>query len=271
MTTEREEQLSDAEEEYLESIYHLTRDGQTARTEQLAAAMGVSAPAATGMLKRLAARGSLDHEPYAGAQLTEKGEKQALGVVRRHRLLERLLTDILHLPWHSVHEQACKLEHSVSPEMEQRLEAVLADPETCPHGHPIPAADGSVDDLKGVTLDTVRPGSHATILRIEMEESDLLKYIGSLGMFPQVEVVVEASAPFDGPLMVRVGEAYYALGREVARLIVVEPLPEPRPEPKPAPVQSGKDRRQRLRRGQRGFSAHFTSMSTIPGNTDGSD
>ncbi len=213
--------LSHSEEEYLESIYKLTRDGGPARTEEIASAVGVSAPAASGMMKRLAARGALRYERYAGVALTRQGERQALQVIRRHRLIERLLTDVLQFPWEAVHEQACRLEHGILPEMEAKLEQALGGADTCPHGNPIPTADGQVREEAALPLSEVEPGVHARIVRIAQEATGFLRYLSSLGLLPNVEVTVETKAPFAGPIMVRVGEAHYALGRDVAASIMV--------------------------------------------------
>jgi len=221
MDTTGQVPLSQAEEEYLESIYKLTREGHPAHTDAIAAAVGVSAPAASGMMKRLASRGALHYEPYGGAELTRDGEKMALRVVRRHRLVERLLTDVLKLPWDLVHEQACRLEHAIMPPMEARLEEALGGANTCPHGHPIPTSDGRVAAQQARSLSEVDCGQRSRVVRIALEAADLLRYLASLGLLPGVEVTVEAKAPFDGPLMVRVGEAHYALGRDVADAIMV--------------------------------------------------
>ncbi len=216
--------LSHSEEEYLKSIYKLTRDGGPARTEEIASAVGVSAPAASGMMKRLAARGSLRYERYAGVELTSQGERQALQVIRRHRLMERLLTDVLNLPWESVHDQACRLEHAVLPEMEAKLELALGGADTCPHGNPIPTADGQVREEAAVPLTEVEPGARARIVRIAQEATSFLRYLSTLGLLPNVEITVETKAPFAGPIMVRVGDSLYALGRDVAASIMVAPL-----------------------------------------------
>jgi DtxR family Mn-dependent transcriptional regulator len=175
------------------------------------------------MMKRLAARGSVTYEPYSGVRLTVEGERQALRVVRRHRLLERLLTDVLKLPWDDVHEQACRLEHSVSPQMEAKIEEALGGAETCPHGHPIPTADGRVAEESALPLTDLDAGRRARIVRIALEAADFLRYLASLGLLPDVEITLETKAPFDGPLMVRVGGAHYALGRDVAGAILVAP------------------------------------------------
>ncbi|MHB1131935.1 MAG: metal-dependent transcriptional regulator [Chloroflexota bacterium] len=221
MATTKEAQLSPAEEEYIEAIYKLTLDGQPAHTDDVANSVGVSAAAATGMIKKLAARGALSYERYGGAGLTPTGEREALRIVRRHRLTERLLTDILKIPWDDVHDQACRLEHAVLPAMEDGIEGALADASTCPHGHPIPSREGTVRQQVARALVDVECGQRVRIVRIAHEASDFLRYLAGLGLLPDVEVTVEAKAPFNGPLMVAVGDAHYALGREVAAAVMV--------------------------------------------------
>lgn len=223
MSTTPQMQLSPAEEEYVEAIYRLTREGEPAHTDDIAASVGVSAGAASGMLKRLAGRKLVDYERYAGAELTSDGEREALRIIRRHRLLERLLTDILKIPWHDVHDQACRLEHGIMPAMEEGIEEALVDASTCPHGHPIPTREGQVVEQQARPLSEVECGRRVKIVRIAQEGADFLRYLSSLGLLPEIEVTVEAKAPFAGPVMVGVGGAHYALGREVAQAIMVAP------------------------------------------------
>lgn len=223
MVESNELAMSHSEEEYLEAVYKLTQNGQPAPTNEIAASLGVSAPAASSMVRHLASHGAITFEPYGGARLTEKGRKEALKVVRRHRLLERLLTDVLKLPWDSVHEQACQLEHSILPATEAKIEEALGFVDTCPHGHPIPTADGEVAAQAATPLAEVPSGRRARVVRIASEASDFLRYLASLGLFPGVEVLVETKAPFHGPVMIKVGDARYALGEDVAASILVSP------------------------------------------------
>ncbi len=135
--------FDEATEEYLEAIYRLEREGSGVTTSGLASELGVSAASVSGMLKKLAADGYIDHQSRGEARLTPKGLVIGAQVVRRHRLAERLLTDVLGMGWDEVDAEACKLEHAISARVEERLIDVLGDPQTCPHGHPIPPADGS--------------------------------------------------------------------------------------------------------------------------------
>ncbi|MFH1647895.1 MAG: metal-dependent transcriptional regulator [Chloroflexota bacterium] len=146
-------------------------------------------------------------------------------MLRRHRLSERLFTDVLGLPWDRAHEEAMRLEHSITPDGEARLASLLDHPDTCPHGGPIPAADGSVSTPEACRLDQVAAGTAVRIQQIADEDGEFLHYLASLGLLPQTDVRVEEVAPFGGPLLVRVGGARYALGRDVAARILVRTPP----------------------------------------------
>ena len=210
-----------SEEMYLKALERLEREGK-ATVATVSRELGVSAASTSEMLHRLAARGWVT-VGKSGAALTPTGRRLALRTVRRHRLVERLFTDILELPWEGVHEPACRLEHAVSDLVADQIEEVLGHPETCPHGNPIPARDGTVAEESGVGLDSLGPGARARVLSISREDPDLLTYLSSLGLLPGTDVRIETAAPFGGPLLVRVGRARYALGREVASVITVDP------------------------------------------------
>lgn len=206
-------------EEYLEAIYKMSERGEV-RPGALAEVMGVSAPTVTATLGRLQSGGLIDREGGAVA-LTLAGRQAALDIIRRHRLAERFLVDVLGLAWDEVHEEACQLEHALSPRVQQALESFMDNPQVCPHGHPIPAADGSIAAPVGAPLCDNVTGDEVEIVRIDDEDGELLSYLSSLGMFPGTAVRVCDVAPFKGPLMVEVGDARYALGRDIAQKIVV--------------------------------------------------
>ncbi len=214
-------QLSQSTEEYLEAIYKLSRES-TATIGRLAAALGISAPSASQMVARLQQAGLVARDAAGGVLLTPDGLAAAARLVRRHRLSERFLSDYLDLPWDQVHDEACKFEHVLSAEVEERLAAQLGNPRTCPHGHVIPDEDGTVPETAVRRLTELPPGQSALISCIADERPDLLRYLASLGLLPETTVLVEGQAPFGGPLLVRVGETQYALGREVSDTIFVE-------------------------------------------------
>ncbi len=208
-------------EEYLEAIYKLSQEGPV-RPTQIAEAIGVSGPTVTATLKRLEGHGLVTREGTA-VVLTEEGVARSIDIVRKHRIAERFLVDTLGLDWEAAHEEACLLEHALSPRVLEALERHLGDPTVCPHGHPIPHADGSVAAAGGMSLDAVEPGAVVTVLRVA-EDEELLGYLGDIGMRPGVSVEVVAAEPFGGPLTIRIAGKSRALAREVARFVVVEPV-----------------------------------------------
>lgn len=209
-------------EEYLEAIYKLERSVDVVTLTRLAQALGVALPSASEMVARLRKSDLVGPaSASAGVALTEQGECEGAALVRRHRLSERFLVDYLDMPWDAVHDEACKLEHALSPEVEARLADQLGNPDTCPHGHVIPAADGSMDEPDLRPLSELEPGDDGVIGCVTEESGELLRYLASLGLLPDAEVAVESVAPFNGPLLVAVGGSQYALGREVTDKILV--------------------------------------------------
>jgi DtxR family Mn-dependent transcriptional regulator len=211
-------------EEYLEAIYKLEQEVSPVATSALAEQLGISSASVSEMAGKLAEQGLVTREPYKGVSLTPAGQAQALAVIRRHRLWERFLTDVLGLSWEQVHEEACRLEHVTSPLVEERLAQFLGDPQTCPHGHPMPTANGKLVVEAGRPLGELTAGQRARVLRVPEEDKTLLQYLATLGLEPQATVHIEEVAPFRGPLTARIGEARHILGRELASQIVVRPL-----------------------------------------------
>ncbi len=209
-------------DEYLEAIFKLQRGDETLTVKRLADELGVASASVSEMLGRLRVA-KLVEEPSEGRgiSLTEAGDLEGATLVRRHRLSERFLVDYLDMPWDAVHEEACKLEHVLSPEVEARLAEQLGNPRTCPHGHTIPTEDGSLAEEELRPLSGLAPGDEGVIGCIAEESGDLLRYLASLGLLPDTPVSVESVAPFNGPLLVRVGGSQYALGREVTDKIMV--------------------------------------------------
>ena len=206
-------------EEYLEQIYRLSKEQEEVTTTDLARALKVSPASVTGMVKRLSERGFIAHEKYQGIMLTDQGREIALATIRRHGLLERLLVDVLGLPWHLVDEEAGRLEHHITPEVEHRLMQFLGNPETCPHGQPI----NWVEPESNVRLRTLQGGDVARVSRIADESPEFLQYVAHLGLTPGSQVTVTGRAPFNGPLTIRVDDREHALGDEVCSKIWVTP------------------------------------------------
>ncbi|HEY9246895.1 MAG TPA: metal-dependent transcriptional regulator [Candidatus Methanoperedens sp.] len=208
-------------EEYLESIYKLQQDEHPVSTSRLAGHLKLSPPSVSEMVRKLAHKKLVNHTER-GVCLTEEGNRIAKRVIRRHRLSERLLTDILGFRWDEVHEEACRLEHAISPEMEEHIAESLGYPKTCPHGFPIPDKDGLIMKENVRRLSELRPSDKGIIVSVFEEDPKMLQYLASLGLIPDACVSVEEVAPFGGPLIVFVSGSRYALGKEVASKIKVK-------------------------------------------------
>src|ERR671936_2991813 len=178
-----------AEEEYLQIIYWLKEANLPITGANIARAMQLSAPTVHEMVGRLEHDGYVKRNDDKSLEFTESGHEHASAVVRRHRLIERFLTDVLGIPWHEVHEEAERLEHAMSPVLEERMLAAIGDAKTCPHGHPI--VEGVREE--GVPLADVEQGASVRILRFENEAEDLLHYLKSSGLEPGLEGVVAAT------------------------------------------------------------------------------
>jgi DtxR family transcriptional regulator, Mn-dependent transcriptional regulator len=209
-------------EEYLEAVYKLQAEGKKLGSTELSRELKVSPASATEMMTRLAEKGLVEKTAEAGITLTETGRHGALQVIRKHRISERFLVDVLGMDWKDVHEEACRLEHALSPEVATRMEAMMDNPATCPHGHPIPDEQGRTTGPRLRRLSSLERHQHATVAMIAEEKRDLLEYLAGLGMVPENDVVVEQVSPFNGPLMVKINGARHALGREIAEKIWVQ-------------------------------------------------
>jgi len=213
--------VSDAIQDYLKAIFTLGSEGERVTTSLLATRMGVTAPSATAMLKRLAALGLVEHVRYRGVLLTEAGERIALEVIRHHRLLERYLAEALGLPLEALHAEADRLEHSLSEELEARIDELLGYPTHDPHGHPIPDSDLKFDRSEPRTLADLEPGDGATVRQVPDDDPELLRYLASLSLVPGTRLELRGVAPFGGPLTVRVDGDEHAVSRELAAAIGV--------------------------------------------------
>lgn len=221
--------ITQAFEDYLKQIYQLQqRDGKV-NTLALAERLNVSPASVTDMLKRLAGAGLVTHTPYYGAQLTAEGEKIALEVVRHHRLIELYLTERLGYRWDEVDQEADRLEHAISELMEERMDAALGYPTHDPHGDPIPTKEGYLEHNSPDSLAELGVDHRAIVRRVSDQNPEVLRYLGSLGIYPGVEVNVIEKAPLNGPLLVSVREETgqsrpHALSYEMASTLYVEPL-----------------------------------------------
>jgi DtxR family Mn-dependent transcriptional regulator len=211
-----------AEEEYLQSLFWLHEAGLPMTAANVARAMQVSAPTVHEMVGRLEGDGYITRGTDRAISFTATGVEHAEVVVRRHRLIERFLTDVLGIPWDEVHEEAERLEHAMSPVLEERMLAAIGDAKTCPHGHPIAAGER----LAGVPLADVEIGARVRVLRFENEAEDLLRYLKESGIEPGMEGTLAAQD--DEQVVVEsAGGARIALTPSVAETVSVQADPSP--------------------------------------------
>src|SRR5688500_10930786 len=193
-----------AVEDYLKTIYSLCISNQPAATSAIAERLGVAAGSVTGMLKRLAEQGLVEHVPYYGARLTPDAEQQAVRLIRRHRVLELFLVQVLGYTWDRVHEEADRLEHAATDELIDRMATALGQPALDPHGAPIPASEGRFVESHYPTLGEMTVGTRGVLRRVQDENPDALRYLAEMELLPGVEVLLLERAPFNGPLKVQV-------------------------------------------------------------------
>ena len=215
-----------AEEEYLQTLFWLQEAGLPMTGANVARAMQLSPPTVHEMIGRLVRDGYITRASDKAISFTPSGEEHAAGIVRRHRLIERFLTDVLGIPWDEVHEEAERLEHAMSQTLEDRMLAAIGDAKTCPHGHPIVAGTRIV----GVPLADVQPGAQVKILRFENEAEDLLHYLKDSGIEPGLEGNVTANG--EGEVVIEAGGRTCTVTTSVAETVSV--LADPSPPPRTA-------------------------------------
>jgi DtxR family Mn-dependent transcriptional regulator len=221
--------LTKSERETLKAIYRLTaaraaREGQSAHTGDLADTLGVSPGTMTATIKRLADRDLVNHTPYRGVELTGTGRQIAVAVIRRHRIVERFLADMLGYAWQEADRLAPSFEHELPQEVEDRLFVALDRPATCPHGFPIPGPDlGEIPEMP--SLYTLEPGDVAQVALPSSTDPEIVAFLDTMGLRPGAQIEVREKHPFDGPLVVRVDGTDRTVGDKVARQIFVRKHP----------------------------------------------
>ncbi|HEU5215663.1 MAG TPA: metal-dependent transcriptional regulator [Gaiellaceae bacterium] len=216
------ETLTAAVEDYVKAIYTLDSGEGSVTTTALAERLDVRPASVSGMLPKLTALGLVEHVPYRGVRLTERGTRVALEVVRHHRLLELFLVESLGMTWDEVHAEAEVLEHVLSEELEELIAAKLGDPAFDPHGDPIPSRELKLAETAARSLTELEPGDTATFVRISDADPEMLRFLGERGIVPGTKLELVDRQPFDGPLFVRVGRKVHALGSMLARAMRVE-------------------------------------------------
>jgi len=238
------EALSRPDRELMKSVYRLAREGGAARTGDLAERLGVTPGTITPAIKRLAERGLLDYRARKGAELTERGRTVAVAAIRRHRIVERFLSDMLGYPWNEADRLAGSFEHELPQEVEERLYIALHRPSTCPHGFPIPEA--TADDVPELpALYALEPGDVAVVAVPGSVDPAVVAFLDTLGLRPGVQVEVREKHPFDGPLVLRVGGKDRTIGEKVANQIFVRQSVRSTDGSKSLPESGGSSKKQR--------------------------
>ena len=214
--------VSNQAEEYLEAIYRLEQKTGFARTMELARSLHVVPGSITNTIENLEKKGFVVHTPYKGVKLTDNGRKIASSVLRRHRLAERLLTDILHLDWSKVHDPACRLEHALSPEILKPLEKALGHPKRCPHGNLIPTNCGGIFEEETVALSDLEAKTGGVIIKITEEKAEVLQQITRLNLVLGKHVKVENKNVSSGSLTVSVEGESCKIDHDLASIIHVK-------------------------------------------------
>ena len=216
------ERPSEAIENYAKAIYALEQRGDVTNNA-LAERLGVTPASASSMVKKLGELGLAEHVPYKGVKLTESGRRVALEVLRHHRLLELYLAESLGVPWDRVHDEAEKLEHVLSEELEELIAAKLGHPTHDPHGDPIPNAELEISEQPTQALAALPVGSAGVFVRVSDSDPSMLRYLAELGITPGDRFEVVDRQPFGGPLFARFDGSVHAIGGELAAAMRVEP------------------------------------------------
>lgn len=212
---------SAAMREYLAEIYRLQEDSPTVSTTSLADRLNVSPPAVPRMLKRLQSVGYVKHVPYQGVELTPRGREEALREIRRHRILEVFLVNVMGFAWDEVHEHADALGAGLNDKLTVRMAEMTGFPTRCPHGEPIPDQEGQLPEVNDVCVVNLGVGHKGIVSRMRTHEPEKLQYIASLGLMPGTEFEILGRAPFNGPMRLRVGREEVIIGYELMKSLWV--------------------------------------------------
>ena len=211
-------------EDYLKNIFWLSRVAKIVNTSSIAAALKISSASVTDMLKRLSENGYITYTPYYGVRLTKKGDKTALKVIRRHRLLELFLVEALGYTWDNVHEEAERLEHVVSEELESRIDAFLGNPRYDPHGDPIPTHEGIMEEPSYCRLSELSAGEQGIVSQV-VDSKELLQFMKKMGLALQNKITIREKESFDDSVRIRIdNKKDQYLSREVTQQIFVKKI-----------------------------------------------
>ncbi len=209
-----------AVQDYLKAIHQLGGSRRGVSTSALAHRLRISPASVSGMLKRLDEHGLVSHRRYQGVKLTRRGSREAVEMIRHHRLLELYLANVVGMPWDKVHAEADALEHVISEDLESRLDELLGFPTMDPHGHPIPSASLDLDEGDYPSLADVDPGAYV-VRSVEDRDSELLRHLDGLGLRPGARVLVEERIRYGGGVRVCVGSIEHVVGSDAAHAVEV--------------------------------------------------
>jgi DtxR family Mn-dependent transcriptional regulator len=222
--SKQNDSASAVQQEYLAEAYRLVHyqpDNPYITTSALAERVGVSAPAVAAVVERLKRAGYVEHEPYRGMKLTSKGEREALMNIRRHRLAEIFLVKVMGFGWHEVHDEADAMGAVISDAIASRMEQMAGYPKRCPHGEPIPTAEGVMPEVLDEPLSEVAPPAQLSVSRVNTHDPEVLKYLFSLDLVPGQQINLVNRAPFNGPLRLKIGSHEQVIGHELASVLRV--------------------------------------------------
>lgn len=221
-----EQTLTISIQDYLKHIYELTENGETASTNALAAKLKIRPASVTGMVQKLASAqpALVEYQKHQGVTLTKEGRKAALEVIRHHRLLEAWLVQTLGYSWDEVHDEAERLEHVISEDFERRIAAAMGDPERDPHGELIPTAELKMPLDNTTPLSALRPSQAGTVQCVKAADTELLRYLDSLGLIPGAEIEIKEYSQFDHNLTIKIGRKTAVLGLNITSKIFIEEL-----------------------------------------------
>lgn len=213
---------SEAVENFLKAVYSLQQGDERVSTNTLSEVLGKTAPSVTDMAQRLEQFGLVDYQKYRGVMLTEEGRAIAIGIIRRHRLIELYLTRELGYALHEVHAEAERLEHAVSDRFVEAIAHKLGDPLIDPHGDPIPSADGTVIERDLVTLPALEPGQGGHVAQIRTSDPEMIRHMQERDVALNAPIRMIAADPFEGPIRVQVNDGEQVIGYAVALCILVQ-------------------------------------------------
>jgi DtxR family transcriptional regulator, Mn-dependent transcriptional regulator len=213
-------------ENYLKNIYKLQSNEGKVTTTSLSKNLNISPASVSEMIKKLADEGTLMHTPYKGVELTAEGKKLALRIIRKHRLWEMFLVEILKFKWDEIDEEAERFEHIMSDKMEAKIDDVLGHPVIDPHGDPIPSKNGVIKHVAGILLSEAIEGSTVQVLRVNDAHSECLQFISSVGISLNKKITVKQKLAFDGSLSIKIGKKEQFISKHVADAIYVGQVKE---------------------------------------------